>query len=63
MGEEQWQVAGSAAEVYERELVPAIFGPWAPRVLEVAAPAAGERVLDAACGRSSLTPGRAGWSR
>jgi SAM-dependent methyltransferase len=50
MGEEQWQVAGSAAEVYERELVPAIFGPWAPRVLEVAAPAAGERVLDAACG-------------
>ena len=50
MGEERWQVAGSAAEVYERELVPAIFGPWAPRVLEVAAPAAGERVLDAACG-------------
>jgi SAM-dependent methyltransferase len=24
----QWQVAGSAPEVYERELVPAIFGPW-----------------------------------
>jgi SAM-dependent methyltransferase len=50
VGEEQWQVAGSAAEVYERELVPAIFGPWAPRVLALAAPAAGERVLDAACG-------------
>ena len=47
---EQWQVAGSAAQVYERQLVPAIFGPWAPRVLDVAAPAAGERVLDAACG-------------
>ena len=50
MGDQQWQVAGSAAEVYERELVPAIFGPWAPQVLGLAAPAAGERVLDAACG-------------
>jgi SAM-dependent methyltransferase len=50
VGEEQWQVAGSAAQVYERELVPAIFGPWASRVVAVAAPAAGERVLDAACG-------------
>jgi SAM-dependent methyltransferase len=50
VGEEQWQVAGSAAQVYERQLVPAVFGPWAPRVLDLAAPAAGERVLDAACG-------------
>jgi len=50
VGEEQWQVAGSAAQVYERQLVPAIFGPWASRVVAVAAPAAGERVLDAACG-------------
>jgi len=24
----QWQVAGSAPEVYERELVPAVFGVW-----------------------------------
>jgi SAM-dependent methyltransferase len=43
-------VAGSAAQVYERQLVPAIFGPWAPRLVALAAPAAGERVLDAACG-------------
>jgi SAM-dependent methyltransferase len=50
VGEEQWQVAGSAAQVYERELVPAIFGPWAPRVVALATLAAGERVLDAACG-------------
>jgi SAM-dependent methyltransferase len=50
MGDERWQVTGSAAEVYERQLVPAIFGPWAPRVLDLAAPAGGERVLDAACG-------------
>ena len=26
MGDDQWQVAGSAAQVYERELVPAIIG-------------------------------------
>jgi SAM-dependent methyltransferase len=50
VGDEQWQVTGSAAEVYERELVPAIFGPWAPRVAALVAPVAGERVLDAACG-------------
>jgi SAM-dependent methyltransferase len=45
VGDEQWQVAGSAAQVYERELVPTIFGPWAPRVLALADPAAGERVV------------------
>lgn len=50
MDDERWQVTGSAAEVYERELVPAIFGPWAPRVLDLAVPVAGERLLDAACG-------------
>ena len=50
MGDERWQVTGSAAEVYERQLVPAIFAPWAPRVLDLAAPVAGERVLDTACG-------------
>jgi SAM-dependent methyltransferase len=50
MGDERWQVTGSAAEVYERQLVPAIFGPWAPRVLDLAAPVGGERVLDVACG-------------
>jgi SAM-dependent methyltransferase len=50
VGDEQWQVAGSAAQIYDRHLVPAIFGPWAPRVLDLAAPAAGEQVLDVACG-------------
>ena len=46
----QWQVAGSAPEVYERELVPAVFGQWAPIVVELAHPRLGERVLDVACG-------------
>jgi len=46
----QWQVAGSAPEVYERELVPAVFGPWAPILVELAHPKPGERVIDIACG-------------
>jgi SAM-dependent methyltransferase len=46
----QWQVAGSAPEVYERELVPAVFGVWAPIVVDLAQPRPGERVLDVACG-------------
>ena len=46
----QWQVAGSAPEVYERELVPAVFGPWAPILVELAHPRPGERVVDIACG-------------
>lgn len=41
---------GSAAEIYERHIVPAIFGPWAEDLLVLAAPQAGERVLDVACG-------------
>src|SRR5262249_5625385 len=46
----QWQVAGSAPEVYERELVPAVFAPWAPMVVALAHPRPGERVIDVACG-------------
>src|SRR5580698_5767947 len=48
--EGQWQVAGSASEIYERELVPAVFGAWAPILVELAQPRAGERVIDIACG-------------
>jgi SAM-dependent methyltransferase len=46
----EWQVAGSAPEVYERELVPAVFAVWAPILVELAKARAGERVLDVACG-------------
>jgi hypothetical protein len=38
---ERWQVSGNAADVYERQLVPAIFAPWAPVVLDLAARRAG----------------------
>ena len=46
----QWQVAGNAAEAYERALVPAVFAAWAPLVVALADPRPGERVLDVACG-------------
>jgi ubiquinone/menaquinone biosynthesis C-methylase UbiE len=47
---EPWQLEGSAAELYERYLVPAITALWAADLVERAAPAPGERVLDVACG-------------
>ena len=46
----QWQVAGNAAEIYERALVPAVFSVWAPLVVDLADPRPGARVLDVACG-------------
>jgi SAM-dependent methyltransferase len=45
-----WQLAGCLPENYERHLVPALFGPWAAQLVELAAPGPGERVLDVACG-------------
>jgi SAM-dependent methyltransferase len=51
----QWQVTGSAPEVYERELVPAVFGPWAPILIDLAQPKVGERVVDIACGTGIVT--------
>jgi SAM-dependent methyltransferase len=40
---------------YERYLVPALFGPCAQHMLALAAPAAGERALDVACGTGVVT--------
>lgn len=45
-----WQVEGSAAEAYERYLVPVIFEAAAGRLVEAAGVGAGEQVLDVACG-------------
>ncbi|TIL63609.1 class I SAM-dependent methyltransferase [Mesorhizobium sp.] len=48
--QEQWQLQGSGAELYERYLVPAITALWAADLVDRAAPQSGERVLDVACG-------------
>src|SRR3954452_18627921 len=51
MAEQRWQSVGKgAAERYEQLLVPAIFAPWAPTLIEAAAVRPGESVLDVACG-------------
>ena len=42
--------AAVAAQAYENHLVSKIFGPWAALAIDLAAPAPGETVLDAACG-------------
>ncbi len=49
-GQEQWQLDGSAPELYERYLVPAVTAVWATDLIERAELNAGERVLDVACG-------------
>jgi SAM-dependent methyltransferase len=48
--QEQRQLRGTEAEIYERYLVPAVFAPWAAMLIEQAALQPGERVLDVACG-------------
>ncbi|MGA9749587.1 MAG: methyltransferase domain-containing protein [Nocardioides sp.] len=44
------QVAESAAQVYERFFVPALFGQWPDAVLRIAGVTSGMRVLDVGCG-------------
>jgi ubiquinone/menaquinone biosynthesis C-methylase UbiE len=45
-----WQLDGSAPELYQRYLVPAITTKWAEDLVDRAQPRAGEAVLDIACG-------------
>ncbi|MFZ1951348.1 MAG: methyltransferase domain-containing protein [Pseudolabrys sp.] len=47
---EQWHMTVQAAELYERYPGRYILGPWAPLLVDAARLAAGERVLDVACG-------------
>lgn len=44
----------AAARAYEELHVPALFGQWAPRVLDAVRVEPGERVLDVACGTGVL---------
>ena len=50
VSDEQWQLEGTAAELFERYLVPAITAKWAVDLLDRAQPQEGEAVLDIACG-------------
>ena len=47
---ETFQIPLEAAEVYEERFVPAVFGQWAPLLVEEAGVDRGHRVLDVACG-------------
>jgi ubiquinone/menaquinone biosynthesis C-methylase UbiE len=52
---EQWQVTTKAAELYERYPARYILGPWAPLLVDAAALATGDGVLDVACGTGVVT--------
>src|SRR5687767_517909 len=49
------QVGGSATEVYQRQLVPAMFAPWVPWLIDLAELRPGAHVLDVACGTGVVT--------
>jgi len=55
-----WQLAGDAAELYERHVARHILGPWAPLLVDAARLVPGERVLDVACGTGVVARAAAG---
>jgi SAM-dependent methyltransferase len=56
---ETFQISLDAAEVYENRFVPALFGEWAPHLIDIAAVAPGDSVLDVACGTGVVARGAA----
>jgi SAM-dependent methyltransferase len=47
---ETFQLSLDAAEAYESKFVPALFGEWAPHLVDAAGITPGQSVLDVACG-------------
>ncbi len=47
---ETFQISLDAAEAYESKFVPALFGEWAPHLVDAAGITPGHTVLDVACG-------------
>lgn len=54
MPEPALQAQIDAARAYEALFVPALFGPWAPKVADAAQIQPGQRALDVACGTGIL---------
>ncbi len=52
-----FQLSTEAAEVYERKLVPAVFGEWVEYIVNAADPTPGQAVLDVACGTGVVARG------
>lgn len=53
--QEHWQLDGSAPDLYERYLVPAITAIWAADLIDRAQPKPEENALDIACGTGVVT--------
>jgi SAM-dependent methyltransferase len=51
---QQGQLTRTAADVYDELLVPALFAQWPPLIVQAAAIAPGQDVLDVACGTGVL---------
>ena len=52
---ETFQLPLEVAEAYEARFVPALFTPWAERLIEAVGIREGARVLDVACGTGAVT--------
>ena len=57
--QDQYQQEGSAAELFQRYVVPRITSLWAKDLVDPACVQAGESVLDVACGTGVVTCGGA----